>query len=802
MGADDRVSVTRRSVIRLTGAALALPATPIHSSILENRRMAFTPKFVDLVRNYSTTTGTGNFALGAAVNGFAGFASALQPGDSFYYSAIGVEKPAEREVGRGVLQANGTISREPISGAKTSFTTGTKTISLIAAAEWFNAIQAGSGSGGASAEPAIRAVATKADLATGPTQTPLLLTEAGCEGIFIFDPSDLGTAVAADPRKALHVAPASDFSGASGAWVRKFSGAKLASWFGAKGDGTSDDGAALQAWLDSGGQLYLPAGEYFSSATLILRRHAIVEGAGYGFDARFPYDDMPGSLIRFPAGVRGLEIQTQTTLTDVAAALAAQASGTFIQQEGALGSEIRTIALIGPGSGTAATGVLARTHCRLDTVHVLKFAGKGFDICATSDSPDGNDYGNANQCMLINCHAKENGSHGFHLRGRDANACTLLNCNAQLNGGWGILEESMLGNSYIQPHLATNALGAIKAVGAVGGNKFDRPYIEVGTGSNCQIGGNNTIIGSDLSAVNAPPDSSPAQFAPAMASVANLKWTWNYNSPGAISGYALAFRSNGGLTLQGEGGSADFTILNKNAETVANVPTGSRTLSVKGELSVDYEGLVGFMLRDTVGGSGGQIGIFSGGQRQLQIYGGGGSAYISADTLVLRDSTTATDTRATLNGTGLNLASGKVLQVNGTTVIDGSRNVSAAAVSAAGSITSSGGGVGYAAGAGGTVTQATSKSTGVTLNKLSGQITLNAAALAANTGVSFTLTNSQIAATDVLVLNHASGGTAGGYLLNAQCAAGSALISVRNVTAAALSEAIVIRFAVIKAATA
>ena len=109
--------------------------------------------------------------------------------------------------------------------------------------------------------------------------------------------------------------------------------------------------------------------------------------------------------------------------------------------------------------------------------------------------------------------------------------------------------------------------------------------------------------------------------------------------------------------------------------------------------------------------------------------------------------------------------------------------------------------MGYAAGAGGTVTQATSKSTGVTLNKLSGQITLNAAALTANTGVSFTLTNSQIAATDVLVLNHASGGTAGAYVLNAQCGAGSAVISVRNVTAGALSEAIVLRFAAVKAAT-
>jgi len=109
---------------------------------------------------------------------------------------------------------------------------------------------------------------------------------------------------------------------------------------------------------------------------------------------------------------------------------------------------------------------------------------------------------------------------------------------------------------------------------------------------------------------------------------------------------------------------------------------------------------------------------------------------------------------------------------------------------------------GYITGEGGTVTQATSKATAVTLSKKCGQITMNAASLAADTTVTFTLTNTTIAATDLLVLSHNSGGTAGSYLLNAQAGAGSASINVRNVTAGALAEAIVIGFAVIKAVTA
>jgi hypothetical protein len=109
---------------------------------------------------------------------------------------------------------------------------------------------------------------------------------------------------------------------------------------------------------------------------------------------------------------------------------------------------------------------------------------------------------------------------------------------------------------------------------------------------------------------------------------------------------------------------------------------------------------------------------------------------------------------------------------------------------------------GYATGSGGVVTQLTSKATGVTLSKSTGQITLDGAALAASTTVSFTLTNTVIEAGDILVMNHISGGTAGSYLLNAQSAAGSASINVRNISLGSLSEAIVIAFAVIKAVSA
>jgi hypothetical protein len=115
-----------------------------------------------------------------------------------------------------------------------------------------------------------------------------------------------------------------------------------------------------------------------------------------------------------------------------------------------------------------------------------------------------------------------------------------------------------------------------------------------------------------------------------------------------------------------------------------------------------------------------------------------------------------------------------------------------------GSVTA-GSGLGYSTPSGGsTVTQATSKATGVTLNAGVGRITTAADALAANTNVAFTFTNSFIAASDMVIVQHLSGGTLGSYSVFASAGAGSATITLRNITAGPLSEAVTIQFTVIK----
>jgi hypothetical protein len=109
--------------------------------------------------------------------------------------------------------------------------------------------------------------------------------------------------------------------------------------------------------------------------------------------------------------------------------------------------------------------------------------------------------------------------------------------------------------------------------------------------------------------------------------------------------------------------------------------------------------------------------------------------------------------------------------------------------------------IGYSSAAQGAVTQITSKATGVTLNKSAGQITMDAASLAATTNVTFTLTNSVLSAKDVLILNVSGAATAGAYnCWVSSMTAGSATITLRNISGGSLSEAVVLNFAIIHCA--
>lgn len=103
------------------------------------------------------------------------------------------------------------------------------------------------------------------------------------------------------------------------------------------------------------------------------------------------------------------------------------------------------------------------------------------------------------------------------------------------------------------------------------------------------------------------------------------------------------------------------------------------------------------------------------------------------------------------------------------------------------------------AGVGGTVTQITSKTTGVTLNKRSGLITMEGGALGSLASAMFRLTNSEITSRSVVVVNVASG--ASNYRSEViRTSTGLCDIRITNLSGGVLSDAVQIRFLVLEGA--
>jgi hypothetical protein len=118
-----------------------------------------------------------------------------------------------------------------------------------------------------------------------------------------------------------------------------------------------------------------------------------------------------------------------------------------------------------------------------------------------------------------------------------------------------------------------------------------------------------------------------------------------------------------------------------------------------------------------------------------------------------------------------------------------------------GNLRANGGVIGYATGAGGTVTQGTSRSTGVAINKGTGSITLFSTTTTANQTTTFTVTNNTVVATDTVIVSQQSG--VGIYFVGVtNVTTNSFQISVFTPTSVGSAEAPVLNFAVIKAVAA
>jgi hypothetical protein len=283
------------------------------------------------------------------------------------------------------------------------------------------------------------------------------------------------------------------------------------------------------------------------------------------------------------------------------------------------------------------------------------------------------------------------------------------------------------------------------------------------------------------------------------------------------TGYRLQFVSGELiLTMQDSGGTADFELatgLNDNkwhtyvvtvdrsgnaiayvdnvAQTGVNVSGSASTLANSGQFQIGSDG-------GSNAGDGIALGNYVALHKSALTSSQAGQIYFSADAALnvgsgaslMVDLRKATNTFTDVGTNAL------AVTTNGTIIFNESRLTEFTGTNLLATAT-----LGYTTGSGGTVTQGTSKTTAVTLNKINGEIVMHAEALADDATAAFTLTNSTIAATDVVIVNVASGvAVAGSYQVTVGAvAAGSCSISVLNVSGGSRTDTIKLNFAVIKA---
>jgi hypothetical protein len=714
-----------------------------------------------------------------------------------------------------------------------------------------------------------------------PVGTPVVLTEAGREGTFVFSNTNMSALVTADPLQAIYIAPSSDTTGASGAWVRKFNGPLNIQWFGAVADDTGTSGtdnyAAITAALALitaraeaydiyrlGETLYFPPGTkrgYYCSTPININATLKFKGDWAGMPNETPHG------IRFPLNSAGFIVNTHQTNGYTGGAVTTTTYGGGCTFEdmcwySGIGNQF------GGGAGFNRTGnydgILVRARVNLIRCTILGFARNNVYIAGSSDTGGSGLLGNANCTNIVDCTIRYAGRNNVYLKGTDANACHMQGGYSDYALGWGILDESAIGtNSFDNVHTELNGLG-----------DGTTTYL----GGTCAYPTTSSqryacAVGQEAAASTTVPGTNSAVWILMQGSVGGPLWvsgmTW-------FAGGSLALRPVAGVSRASnfyiESGQAP--VQNNNHGHMedgmatgwnpGNTGTGETTIAPSGGPSVRvaynptqvaHTGKDGWVIEHNIGdGSAGGdsrirsyrnsnmtaghyvyerveaadiIGTDWNTQRiwwttganpaNLTVSRAGRSTVVPYMTMPYRLKIQAFDdanegrlihtgSAAPLVGAGeraqgevvLNLApavggiSNWYCYTGGTPGSWGADYINARAEPTVG--------VGYVTGAGGAVTQATSKATGVTLNKVSGQITMNAASLAAATSVSFTLTNSAIAATDTIIVNVGSGATAASYTVDVDAvAAGSCRIHIRNVSAGALAEALVLNFAVLRA---
>ena len=220
--------------------------------------------------------------------------------------------------------------------------------------------------------------------------------------------------------------------------------------FGAKGDGVTDDYAAIMAAINSvtygtgyyisGPAVYFPPGVYYCSQTIQLKRSVRLFGDGSGMQTTST------ASIRWPASTTGIIVHNYKTINSTVEGTPTTAGD---------GSIIEGLILTGGGGANTAHGIWLRARAEISKCYIIGFGGNGIQVIASSGG-GGSIEGNANCFHLRDNVTILNGLHGLYVKGSDANAGYCIGLDSSYNNGCGVFDASFLGNTYVGCHSAVN----------------------------------------------------------------------------------------------------------------------------------------------------------------------------------------------------------------------------------------------------------------------------------------------------------------------------------------------------------
>lgn len=160
--------------------------------------------------------------------------------------------------------------------------------------------------------------ALKALDTTKDTVAVLTGAQGGRAGLFVWRAGNFSAQVAADTQEGVYV-KADAIASSAGAWVREYTGPVNVRWFGAVGDGTTDNSAAFNAAAAMSGAVYAPAGTYALSSRMDFACKAVnFRGDGKGltvlkFAGTTAGVRVDNGLAFAPVDIRDMSIQTTAT---------------------------------------------------------------------------------------------------------------------------------------------------------------------------------------------------------------------------------------------------------------------------------------------------------------------------------------------------------------------------------------------------------------------------------------------------------------------------------------------------------